>query len=69
MTPKQVLSYYKGNTLDVALAIDYTEAAVRYWVKSDSIPYRPQKLIEAATGGKLKAKKPVRVAKRIASAN
>ena len=57
MTLKQMLDYYNHNKLAIAVAIDYTEPAVRHWIKNGKIPFRAQKLIEAATSGKLIARK------------
>ena len=57
MTPKQLMEHYGGNSLAAAHAISYTEPAVRHWVKQNRIPYKAQKMIESATGGKLVARK------------
>lgn len=57
MTLKQLLEHYGGSNLAVALAIGYTEPAVRHWIKNNRIPYKAQRVIEAASGGKLIARK------------
>lgn len=57
MTPKQLLEHYDGSTLSVAVAIGYSEAAIRYWIKENKIPYKAQRLIESVAGGKLIARK------------
>ncbi len=60
MTPKQLLEHYGGSNLAIALALGYTEPAVRYWIDKNKIPYRAQQLIEAKTDGKLIARKDVK---------
>lgn len=55
MTPKQLLAHYGGNKTEAAARLGYTPQALDKWVKSGSIPARPQRLIELITGGKLKA--------------
>lgn len=57
MTLKQLLDHYGGSNLAIALAIGYTEPAVRHWIKNKRIPYKAQRVIEAASGGKLIARK------------
>ena len=57
MTPKQLLEHYGGSNIAAAHAIGYTEPAIRNWVDKNRIPFKAQRLIEAVTGGKLKAKK------------
>lgn len=57
MTLKQLFAHYGTNNLVIALAIGYTEPAIRHWVKKGHIPFKAQKMIEAATGGKLIARK------------
>ncbi len=56
MTLKQLFDHYGGNRLAVALAIGYTEPAIRHWEKKGAIPYRAQLLAQAATNGKLVAR-------------
>jgi hypothetical protein len=56
MTLKQLLDYYDGNRLAIALAIGYTEPAIRHWENKGAIPYKAQRIIEAVTNGKLVAK-------------
>ncbi len=57
MTLKQLFDHFGGSRLAIALATGYTEPAVRHWEKKGRIPYRAQLLAEAATKGKLVAKK------------
>lgn len=57
MTLKQLMDHYKGNRLAIALAIGYTEPAIRHWEKIGRVPYRAQLLAQAATDGKLVARK------------
>jgi hypothetical protein len=57
MTLKQLMDHYGGNRLAIALAIGYTEPAIRHWEKSGAIPYKAQRILEAATGGKLVARR------------
>lgn len=56
MTLKQLMDYYGGNRLAIALAIGYTEPAIRHWENKGEIPYKAQRIIAAATNGKLVAK-------------
>lgn len=63
MTLKQLLDYYDGNNLAIALAIGYTEPAIRHWIKNKKIPYKAQQIIEAVTDGKLVARKEKKLAK------
>lgn len=57
MTLKQLMDYYGGNRLAIAFAIGYTEPAIRHWEKKGAIPYRAQLLAQAATNGKLVARR------------
>jgi hypothetical protein len=50
------MDYYGGNRLAIALAIGYTEPAIRHWENKGEIPYKAQRIIAAATNGKLVAK-------------
>lgn len=56
MTVEQLFKYYRTDSpTAVAFSIGYSSANVYAWKKSGKIPYRAQQLIEAMTGGKLKA--------------
>ena len=57
MTPKQLLDHFGGSSLAAAAWLGYSEPAIRYWIKEKKIPYKAQRLIEAATSGKLIARK------------
>ena len=57
MTPDQVIKHYDNNLQFTAYNLGFTDAAVRKWKKKGEIPFRTQQLIEAITGGKLKAVK------------
>ena len=54
MTPKQLIKKYE-TPLNAAHALGYTVQAVQVWIKKNRIPPRAQVLIEAMTGGDLKA--------------
>ena len=57
MTPEQVVKHFDNSTAYAAYNLDYSEAAVKKWIERGSVPRRAQELIEAFTGGKLKASK------------
>lgn len=57
MTPEQVVKHFDNSTAFAAYNLDYSEAAVKKWIERGSVPKRAQDLIEALTGGKLKATK------------
>lgn len=59
MTPQQVIKHYDGSISFAAYNLDYSEAAIRYWIKNSEVPIKAQQMIEALTGGKLKADKKV----------
>lgn len=46
MTPKQLIKHY-GDQLKAAVAIGYSESAVRYWIKKNRIPPKAQVIIKA----------------------
>ena len=55
MTPEQVVKHFDNSTAFAAYNLDYSEAAVKKWVKRGRVPKRAQDLIESMTAGKLKA--------------
>ena len=57
MTPEQVVKHYDGSIPFTAYNLKYSEASIRGWVKAGVVPQKAQRLIEAVTGGKLKADK------------
>ena len=57
MTPEQVIKHYDKSIPFAAYNLGFSDAAVRKWVASGEIPVRTQTLIEALTGGKLRAEK------------
>ena len=54
MTPKLLLAEF-GSTIKTAVAIGYSEASVRNWVKANKIPFKAQRIIQSVTEGKLVA--------------
>ena len=46
MTPKKLIKHY-GDHLKAAVAIGYSEAAIRHWVKKNRIPPKAQVIIKA----------------------
>lgn len=55
MSPEQVVKHFDNSIPFAAYNLDYSEASIRGWVKKGVVPPKAQKLIEALTGGKLKA--------------
>lgn len=47
MKPEQLLKKFKGDILRAAVAIGYTESAIRYWLKEGRIPPKAQIVIKA----------------------
>ncbi len=54
MKPKDVIRYF-GGVSKTADAIGYTRQGVQKWRKLRSVPERAQYLVQAASGGELKA--------------
>jgi hypothetical protein len=57
MTPEQIIKHFDGSIPFAAYNLGFTDAAVRKWVKNGAVPEKTQRLVEAVTGGKLKAGK------------
>lgn len=57
MTPEQVVKHFDNSISFAAYNLGFTDAAVRKWINNGRIPNRTQTLIQAMTGGKLKADK------------
>lgn len=60
MTPNDVIKHYDGSIPFAAYNLGFSDQAVRHWVTKKCIPHKTQRLIEAVSGGKLKADKKVK---------